>query len=92
MKRLRITDPLKCRVELHLQVENSIFPAKVMHAAHAAIVFMNATKSWNENQDAVNSLLESLKMEDFNPGLRLFSFAYKNDERKSRLLTKDEEL
>ena len=57
MKRLRITDPVKCRVELHLLVDNSKFPAKVLRAAHAAVIFMDACKTWTANQEIIGKFI-----------------------------------
>ena len=37
------------KVEFHMFVENSKFPTKALRAAHAAIILLDAAKTWKEN-------------------------------------------
>jgi len=48
MKRLKIVNPVEGRLELHMQVKNAKFPTKELMAAHAAIILLDATKTWDE--------------------------------------------
>ena len=47
MKKLQIEDPVKARLELHMQVQNAKFPTKELMAAHAAIMFLDTSKNWD---------------------------------------------
>ena len=76
MKRVRVVKPVKCRVELYLLVKDSDFPKKVYGSAHAAILLLEATKTWAENEKIVNALLKTLKREETGHYYRLYSYAY----------------
>ena len=63
MKRVRITDPVECKVELHLLVKNSKFPRAVLEAAHASIILLDATKNGKDNLGIMDQLLKTLERE-----------------------------
>ena len=76
MKRVRIKDPVKCRIELHLLVKKFCFPRKVLEDAHAAILLLDATKTWAENEKIVDESLKTLKRDETGCCYRLYSYAY----------------
>ena len=92
IKTVKITDPLECRVRINLLVKNSDFPKANLAAAHAAILLLDATKSWNVNQGIIKKLLLSLKMEENGHCYRLYSYVYQFDPRKNRILEEDDDL
>ena len=77
---------------MHLYVKGSKFPTKDLKAAHAAVLFLDACKTWEENQLDISDYLKTIEIEDNNPGLRLYSFDYQKDERDDRLLDDGQQL
>ena len=64
MKRLKIKNPIECRLEFHLHVNKCVLTKETLNATNAAILFIDVCKEWELNKILIGEHLQALKIED----------------------------